>query len=236
MQPFFIEHPSFSSGWGSRLRQAIVLQHLIERRQCPRPSVSIPGRLRSSPRNSAAAATARGAHAYLSLCQLSFYISPLFFYLSTSSVNLHARSDLQFRVERMQPFFIEHPSFSSGWGSRLRQAIVLQHLIERRQCPSPSVSIPGTPPRRRRPVARTRSRENLACKLLGSPYRNGSPELSSCHTSTASFRAQATTATLRFFRLAILRKVCPNGPRYCPRCCAACTSSQRACALPCLVI
>src|SRR6185437_10960067 len=31
-------------------------------------------------------------------------------------------------------------------------------------------------------------------------------------------------------------KVCPNGPRYCPRCCAACTSSQRACALPCLVI
>src|SRR6185437_12309241 len=64
----------------------------------------------------------------------------------------------------------------------------------------------GTPPRRRRPVARTRSRENLACKLLGSPYRNGSPELSSCHTSTASFRAQAATATLRFFRLAILRE------------------------------
>ena len=53
---------------------------------------------------------------------------------------------------------------------------------------------------------------------------------------TTSFRAVATTATLRCLRRAIRRKNTPSGPGWVARCWAAWVKSQRASELPALVI
>ena len=77
------------------------------------------------------------------------------------------------------------------------------------------------PPRRRCLVALIRNRDHFAPVVLGSASRYGSLLVSISQAIVASFRAPATTATLRFFFWAKRRKKWPNGPGCLSRCCAA---------------
>lgn len=87
---------------------------------------------------------------------------------------LNSSGSLQFGVEPIEFFLRQHVSFAVVQRRGGGQAVLLQHLGQRRNCPRSSVSVLrgtrrtfGTPPIRRLPVARTRRRAYFASSVLG---------------------------------------------------------------------